>query len=109
MWRDPPPPPLPRTSTAHPSCSQADHNRSIQPALVCCHLKSALQLLCPCSCAAFFLCTAWLIYKARATSAQADTSTVTIRDYSVWVRDLPEDTEPGELAKYLEQVGAGGM
>ncbi len=57
------------------------------------------------SCAAFFVYAAWLVYECRSKTAQADVSTVTIRDYSVWVRDLPEDCEPEELAEFMEQVG----
>jgi hypothetical protein len=58
----------------------------------------------PYSCAAFFVYSAWLVYQCRNTSAQADVTTVTIRDYSVWVRNLPGDCEPDELAAFMEQV-----
>lgn len=53
----------------------------------------------------YFLVTLGLIVLARRRAEDADTHTVTIHDYSVYVRKLPQDATSNELVDFFSQWG----
>jgi hypothetical protein len=63
---------------------------------------SVLDLL---SSVLYFGCTLALIWYSRRLAAQADTSTVTVHDYSIRIEELPSDATAQELLGFFEQYG----
>jgi hypothetical protein len=53
----------------------------------------------------YFIVTLGLVVLARQRAEDADTHTVTIHDYSVHVRKLPQDTTSAELVDFFGQWG----
>jgi hypothetical protein len=53
----------------------------------------------------YFVITFSLILLARRRAEDADTHTVTIHDYSVYVRKLPHDATSSELVEFFSQWG----
>ena len=53
----------------------------------------------------YFAFTLYFIVWTRALAQKADESTVTIKDYSVRVRYVPQDVTNEEVMKYFEQYG----
>lgn len=53
----------------------------------------------------YFLITLGLIVLAKRRAEDADTHTVTIHDYSVYVRQLPQDATSNELVDFFSQWG----
>jgi hypothetical protein len=53
----------------------------------------------------YFLVTLGLIVLAKRRAEDADTHTVTIHDYSVYVRQLPQDATSNELVDFFSQWG----
>ncbi|GBF89796.1 hypothetical protein Rsub_02966 [Raphidocelis subcapitata] len=58
--------------------------------------------------AAFFAAALALAFVSRRLCAQADSSTVTIHDYSIRVQRLPQDASAEELVVHVEMVRAYG-
>lgn len=54
---------------------------------------------------AYFIYTMGMILLSQRLSAEADTSIVTIHDYSIRVHHLPEDTTAEELVDFFGQYG----
>ncbi|KAI8470399.1 MAG: hypothetical protein J3K34DRAFT_510286 [Monoraphidium minutum] len=65
----------------------------------------AMSILDAAGAGAFFLVTLALIVVSRRQCAQADSSTVTIHDYSIRVERLPGDAGADELAELFGQYG----
>ena len=65
----------------------------------------AMSVLDVLSTVVYFGCTLALIWYSKKLAAQADTSTVTVHDYSVRVEHLPPDATAQELLAFFEQYG----
>jgi hypothetical protein len=72
------------------------------------HAIVAMSILDTAGVFAFFLVSLFLTWLSRHLASQADSSTVTVHDYSISVGRLPPDTTAHELVDFFNQYGEVG-